>query len=241
VTKDNLRIADTAALSADHCAAYVLETLSAALRQHERATFAISGGTTPKLLFTNLAKANFDWSKVHFFWVDERCVPPNDNQSNFKLANDALLLPAKVPHSNIHRIHGELTPEEGAIRYIEELTLFFALGEKQLPVFDLLHRGIGPDAHTASLFPGDPLIENETGIAAAVWVGKLKSHRVTLLPGVLQAARQTILQVAGADKAEPVYQVLRGPDDPLQYPCQIATRGSDRAIWFLDKEAAAKL
>ena len=216
MSKDNLRIAADAAASARECATYVLETLSAALQQHERATFAISGGNTPKLLFANLAKADFDWSKVHFFWVDERCVPPDDDQSNFKLANEALLLPAKVPHSNIHRIHGELTPEEGAIRYIEEITLLFALVEKQLPVFDLLHRGIGPDAHTASLFPGDPLIKNETGIAAAVWVEKLRSHRVTLLPGVLKAARQTLLQVAGADKAEPVYQVLKGPDDPLQ-------------------------
>ena len=241
MSNDNLRIADTAAASADECATYVYETLSAALQQHERTTFAISGGNTPKLLFANLARADFDWSKVHFFWVDERCVPPDDDQSNFKLANEALLLPAKVPHSNIHRIHGELTPEEGAIRYIEEITLFFALVEKQLPVFDLLHRGIGPDAHTASLFPGDPLIKNDTGIAAAVWVEKLRSHRVTLLPGVLKAARQTLLQVAGADKAESVYQVLKGPADPLQYPCQLATRGSDRAIWFLDKAAAAKI
>ncbi len=241
MSADNLRIADTPAASADECSAFVLQTLSAVLQKQERATFAISGGTTPKLLFANLAKSEFEWSRVHFFWVDERCVPPDDDQSNFKLANEALFLPAKVPHSNIHRIHGELTPEEGAIGYIEAITSFFALPEKQLPVFDLLHRGIGPDAHTASLFPGDPLIANETGIAAAVWVEKLRSHRVTLLPGVLQAARHTVLQVAGADKAEPVYQVLNGPDDPLRYPCQVATRGSDRAVWFLDKAAAARL
>jgi 6-phosphogluconolactonase len=100
---------------------------------------------------------------------------------------------------------------------------------------------MGPDAHTASLFPGEPLIDNRTGIAAAVWVEKLRSHRVTLLPGVLLAARHTVLQVAGEDKADAVRNVLKGPEDPHKYPCQIATRGSEQAVWFLDKAAASKL
>ncbi len=236
-----VKIAMTAEESADGCAAYILQSLAEELKSRPRVSVAISGGNTPKLLFARLAKSGFDWSKVDFFWVDERCVPPSDNQSNFKLATETLLIPAQIPHHNVHRIHGELVPEEAAIQYIAEIKQHFELNEHELPVFDLLHRGIGPDAHTASLFPGEPLIANRTGIAAAVWVEKLHSHRVTLLPGVLLAARNTVLQVGGEDKAEPVYNVLKGPEDPFQFPCQIATRGSDKAIWFLDKAAASKL
>jgi len=235
------RIAVDAQSAADACAAYLLEKLSETLKAQPRATLAISGGKTPRLLFSTLAKSGFDWSNVHFFWVDERCVPPADDQSNFKLANDTLLTPAHIPKNNVHRIHGELLPDEAAAHYIDEIEQFFALKDHQLPVFDILHRGMGPDAHTASLFPGEPLIDNRTGIAGAVWVEKLRTHRVTLLPGVLLAARYTVIQVAGEDKAEAVRNVLKGPEDPHKYPCQIATRGSDKAVWFLDKAAASKL
>ena len=241
MANNHLRIAASVEESADACARYVLESLEETLKAKPLATFAISGGNTPKLLFARLAKADFDWSRVHFFFVDERCVPPGDDQSNFKLANDNLFIPAEVKQANIHRILGELTPDEAAIQYIEEISKFFGLETGQLPEFDLIHRGMGPDGHTASLFPGEPLIQNRTGIAAAIWVKKLQSHRVTLLPGVLLKAQQTILQVVGADKAEVLREILKGPDDPMRYPCQIATRGSDDAEWFLDKAAASKL
>ena len=236
-----LRISENAQASADECAAFILESLSEALKSQPHATIAISGGKTPSLLFSILAKSDFDWSNVHFFWVDERCVPPTDDQSNFKLANDTLFIPAAISKHNLHRIHGELVPEEAAIRYIEEIQEFFNLQDHELPSFDVVHRGMGPDAHTASLFPGEPLISNRTGIAASVWVEKLRSHRVTLLPGVLLAAKHSVLQVAGADKADALYNVLKGPEDPLQFPCQIAARGSETAVWFLEKAAAAKL
>jgi 6-phosphogluconolactonase len=238
---DALRISASADELAQACTTFVLETLSEAAKSQPHTTFAISGGSTPKLLFSKLAQSGFDWSKVHIFWVDERCVAPTDGQSNFKLANETLLTPARISKHNVHRIHGEMTPDEGAVRYIEEIEQFFNLGEHELPVFDLIHRGIGPDAHTASLFPGEPLISNRTGVAAAVWVEKLRSHRVTLLPGVLLAAKRTLLQVAGQDKAEAVYNILKGPEDPFQFPGQIATRGSDKAVWFLDQAAASKL
>lgn len=241
MSSPDIRVRDTPQESAQACGAYILQELEETLKLQPRASIAISGGTTPKPLFAYMANADFDWSRIHFFWVDERCVPPTDDQSNFKLANDTLLVPAAVPAQNIHRIHGELTPDEAAIHYIENLRQAFELDAHGVPVFDLIHRGIGPDAHTASLFPGEPLIADRTGIAAAVWVSKLSSHRVTLLPSVLLAARRTVLQVAGPDKAEPVNNVLNGPEDPMQFPCQIATRGSNQAVWFLDKAAAAKL
>ncbi len=235
-----LRIESSPQQSAQDCSRFILDALTNTLRDSPRATLAISGGSTPKLLFAEMAKAAFDWSKVHIFWVDERCVVPTDSQSNFKLANDTLLQAAKIPAANVHRVFGELPPEEGAARYNSDIKAFFGLSEGQLPVFDVLHRGMGPDAHTASLFPGEPLIANRSGVAAHVWVEKMKMDRVTLLPGVLFAAKLTVLQVSGDDKAEAVRQVLKEPEDLFRYPCQIASR-DEKAIWFLDRAAAAML
>lgn len=235
-----LRIHDTLEESAHACGTYILQELEETLKAQPRAAIAISGGSTPKPLFAFLANADVDWPRIHFFWVDERCVPPDDDRSNFKLANELLLTPARVPESNVHRVYGELPPDEAASEYIDEIKRFFSLERDALPAFDIVHRGMGPDAHTASLFPGEPLIQDRTHIAAHVWVEKLKMHRVTLLPGVLIAAKQTVLQVAGADKTSAVRNVLTGEGNPESYPCQIASRDS-KATWFLDKAAASKL
>ena len=236
----NLRIRKTPEEAAEACSAYILESLEHVLKDKARAAIAISGGSSPRLLFARMAKADFDWSRVHFFWVDERCVLPTSDESNFKLAAETLLNPARVPKENIHRILGEAPPEEGAAKYAEEIRRFFSLTDGELPAFDVLHRGMGPDAHTASLFPGEPLISNRRDIAAHVWVEKLKMHRVTLLPGVLEAARRTVLQVSGEEKKTALRNVLTGPEELMKYPCQIASRDS-RATWFLDEAAASEL
>jgi 6-phosphogluconolactonase len=236
----HLRIRKTAEEAADLCAAYILEQLSEALKAQHGATLAISGGSTPKPMFSAMAKADFDWSKVHVFWVDERCVPPTDDQSNFKLANDNLLKPAGIRQENIHRIYGEIDPVQAAARYVADIQAFFDLKHGELPEFDVIHRGIGADAHTASLFPGSELIKNHSGIAAHAWVEHLKMDRVTLLPGVLESAKKTVLQVSGLDKANAVRNVLTNEEDFINYPCQIASRDS-RATWFLDEAAAEKL
>jgi len=167
--------------------------------------------------------------------VDERGVPPTHPQSNFKLASGAWLAPSKFPASNIHRIQAELAPTDAASRYRDDLIRHFALAPGEMPAFDVIHRGMGPDAHTASLFPGEPLIKDHTHLAAEIWVEKMHQWRITLLPGVLEAARQTVLLVVGADKAEPLRAVLSPPYDPLNLPCQIA---SAEAEWFLDEAAA---
>jgi 6-phosphogluconolactonase len=236
----DLRIRQTPQEVASECADYILTSLAETLKSQARVALAISGGSSPRLLFSDLAKKKFDWSKVHFFWVDERCVPPDNKESNFKLANDTLLGVAPVPKENIHRIMGELPPAEGASRYVEAIQDFFGLRNGQLPVFDILHRGMGPDGHTASLFPGTPLVNDRTRIATNVWVEKMKMDRVTLLPGVLLAAKSTVLQVSGAEKADVLSNVLKGPEDFTKFPCQIASRDR-RATWFLDKAAAQKL
>lgn len=233
-----LRINETPEQVAAACSQFILSRLKEALQSQLRATIAISGGSSPRLLFTDMAKAGFDWSNVHIFWVDERCVPPTDDRSNYKLAEETLLKPARIQPQNVHRVYGELPPDEAAARYVSDIREFF--GPAGLPVFDVLHRGMGPDAHTASLFPGEPLIKNNTDIAAHVWVEKMKMDRVTLLPGVLRAAKYTVLQVSGAEKADAVRMVLTGDEDEMKYPCQIASRDR-KAIWFLDEAAAAKL
>jgi 6-phosphogluconolactonase len=192
-------------------------------------------------MFSTLARTPFQWTKVHIFWVDERCVPPTDPQSNYKLALETFLEPAEIPAANIHRIAGELNPAQAAERYVKDIRAAFAIGDGELPAFDVVHRGLGPDAHTASLFPGEPLIGDRQGIAAAVHVEKLNSDRVTLLPGVLLAAKKTVILAAGEDKAAPLFQVLRGPEDPFQFPCQLGTRDAQNAVWFIDRAAASRL
>jgi 6-phosphogluconolactonase len=230
-------IAPDEAAAADACAQHVIASLDAALSAREFATMAVSGGSTPKLLFARLAASAVPWNRVHIFWVDERCVPPTDAASNYKLANEYLIQPAAIPPQNVHRVFGEMPPDDGAKRYADDIAGFFDLQAGEMPAFDVLHRGMGPDAHTASLFPGDPLIDNRDGIAAAVYVPKLNSWRVTLLPGVLLAAKHTVVLAAGADKADAVRGVFGDEYDPKKYPSQIGLRSGD-VSWFLDEKAA---
>jgi 6-phosphogluconolactonase len=214
-----------AAAAAEACGQRILELLTQAISERQRATLAVSGGTSPRPMFELFAKSGFPWERVEIFWVDERCVPPTDSQSNFGMANETWLAPAKVPFGNIHRVPTELEPHEAARKYAERVRPF-------LP-FDVIHRGMGPDGHTASLFPGEPLIADHEGIAAAVWVEKMHQWRVTLLPGVLEAARNTVVLATGADKAEALASVLRGPYDPMKWPAQIGARDAN-VSWFTD-------
>jgi 6-phosphogluconolactonase len=220
------------------CAKKILQLLGEKLAHDSKASLAISGGTTPKLLFGELAKAKFDWSKVHLFWVDERGVPPTDSQSNYKLAKENLIDAAHIPASNVHRIQAELAPDVAAKLYADDITQFFGLAKGAIPRFDIIHRGMGPDAHTASLFPGEAKIDDHTNITGEVYVEKFKQWRITLLPAVLEAAHHTIMLVAGADKAEPLKQVMYGAYEPKKYPCQIAVQKGGDVIWFLDEPAA---
>ncbi len=226
-------------LAAEACAHHVIAVLEEVLAGQEFATFAISGGSTPRLLFEKLAQSKFGWERVHLFWVDERCVPPSDPASNYKLAEESLIRPAHIPQRHVHRILGEIAPKTAAARYASEIREFFGLAEGELPHFDLVHRGMGPDAHTASLFPGSPLIDDREGIADAVFVAKFNQWRVTLLPGALLAAKHTVFLVAGEDKAEVVRAVFKEPYDPTNYPAQIASHHGRGVTWFLDAKAAA--
>ena len=224
--------------AAEHCGDAILELLEETLSGESVATLAISGGSSPRPMFEHMAKVRFDWSRVHIFWVDERAVPPTDPQSNYRLAEETLIRPARIPARNVHRIQAELQPDEAASRYKDELIEFFNLAPGEMPHFDVIHRGIGPDAHTASLFPGEPLIDDRENLVAAVYVEKLAQWRITMLPGVLLAARHTKMLVCGADKAEAVKIIFEGPFDSKKYPAQALAHQGRSSVWFLDADAA---
>jgi len=226
------------AAAAEACALHVTGILEEVLSGQEFATLAVSGGSTPRLMFESLVKSRFEWSRVHLFWVDERSVPPTDPASNFKLANDYLIRPAHIPQRQVHRICGELLPDTAAKRYTEEIQEFFGLESGEMPHFDVVQRGMGADAHSASLFPGEPLIDDREHIAAAIYSEAHKQWRITLLPGVLLAAKHTVFLVTGPDKAEAVRAVFKEEYNPKKYPAQIASHHARRVAWFLDEAAA---
>lgn len=242
MTAEKIVLSDSFA-AAEKCGEKILEVLENAHKSRGRATMAISGGSTPRLLFEWLSGVSFDWARVHLFWVDERAVPPGDPHSNFTLADTHWLALSNFPKENIHRIPAELPVSDAAQRYTDEITGYFGQtqpGARQgaLPVFDIIQQGMGADGHTASLFPGEALILDRSGIAAAVYVEKLKAARITLLPGVLAAARNTFMLVCGEDKRDALEAVLDGPENLLEYPAQLTRHHAGNVVWFLDKAAA---
>lgn len=202
---------------------------------------AVSGGVTPALFFDALAAARFKWDRVHLFFVDERAVPPDHPDSNFRLADEHLIKKTRMAARQVHRIHGEMEPHEAAAAYIENIREFFSLKPGEFPHFDIVHQGMGPDAHTASLFPGDPHLEDREGIAAAVYVEPKQMWRITLLPAVLLAAKHNIYFATGEDKAPAVQAVMEGAYNPMKYPAQLISHHGRSVTWFLDNAAAAGL
>jgi 6-phosphogluconolactonase len=228
-------------VAAQACAEHVATLLDAALSAESLASLAVSGGTTPRLMFEALVPLGLKWSAIHLFWVDERPVPPDHAQSNYRLAEESLILPAHVPSANVHRIHSELPPAEAARRYVADIRSFFGMEEGEHPRFDVVQRGMGADAHTASLFPGEPLIADREQIAGAVVVEKLGQTRITLMPGTLLAAKHTVCLVTGSDKSEAVRSVFEEAYNPVKYPAQLGMAEGQSITWFLDTAAAALL
>jgi 6-phosphogluconolactonase len=240
-----LEIAATPLEAAHRCGDALVNAVAAAVAERGSANIAVSGGTTPKLLFEYLAsrtrEQSLDWSRVHLFWVDERSVPPGDPQSNYTLAATYWLDQCDFPAANVHRIEAELPVADAASRYAAMVRSHFGIGDAGLPVFDVILQGMGGDAHTASLFPGEPLIHDHSGVACAVYVEKLKAARVTLLPGVLKQARKTYLLVTGADKVDALHAAMNGPEDLSVYPIQLTRHHAGEVTWFLDEAAAARV
>lgn len=235
--KRQVVVSDTPKEAAARAAGHILEALAEALRDRPLATLAVSGGSTPKLMFEEMVRRHFDWTRVHLFWVDERVVPPDHPDSNYGMTLRVLIGPLGLVEKQVHRIEGERLPHDAAAAYEGELRRFFDLAPGHFPEFDVMHLGIGADGHTASLFPGEKLIADRTGIAAAVYHKQRNSHRVTLLPGVLLNARNTVFLATGGDKAEAMEGVLWGPHDPAKWPAQVAARAAKNVTWFVDRAA----
>jgi 6-phosphogluconolactonase len=207
---------------------------------------ALSGGSTPQNLYMLLAQPRYisgiDWSKVHIFWGDERCVRPDHPDSNYRMAQLALLDLVHLPIENIHRIHGELAPAQAAARYEDELHHFF--GSRALPRFDLILLGMGDDGHTASLFPGSAaLLEQERWVLAVDHAAPPLPlvPRITLTLPVLNAAANVIFLVSGSSKAEKLAQALHNIVAPQPLPVQLIRPLNGSLLWLVDRAAAEKL
>lgn len=217
----------------------------AAIDDRGQFSVALSGGSTPQPLYEILVGPrgnSLDWTKVHFFWGDDRCVPPDHPDSNFNQANKLLLIPRSINNKNIHRIKTELPPVEAASIYQTEIFTFF---QGEFPRFDLVLLGMGSDGHTASLFPGSDLVlkdlPSDECVVSANWVSKLNSWRITFTHHLINAAHNVFFMVTGEDKAKTLKQVLEGPIDPGNLPSQLIDPLEGELLWFIDQEAAAEL
>jgi 6-phosphogluconolactonase len=212
-----------------------------AIAARGRFVVALSGGTTPKATYTFFTQAPYcdaiDWDAVEFLFGDERCVPPDNDQSNYKMAYEAFIKPMRIAGKQVHRMRGEDDPEDAALSYRRVLLDVF--GEE--PFFDLVMLGMGPDGHTASLFPGEnPLTDDEERVRA-VYATSHSQWRLTLTPSVLNASRAVAFAVTGAEKTEALRAVHDGPRNPTLYPAQIiAPPNESTFVWLVDRAAAGK-
>ncbi len=228
------------ALAARALELFVSEARSAC-RARGKFHVAISGGHTPERFFELLGRSgasrSLAWDKIHVFWSDERCVRPDHPDSNYGLAARTFLKAVSLPEANVHRVITELgTPCDAARDYEQTLRRTFALQEGQIPSFDVIFLGMGPDGHTASLFPYCFAVTDTEHLAGTVSRPQGPS-RVTLLPRVLGAARRTVVLISGSDKGETLKKVLTAEPDPLQYPIHVLWPALDRVLWLVDPEA----
>jgi 6-phosphogluconolactonase len=213
-----------------------------AVRTQGRFSVALSGGSTPRRLFALLAdpaepyRDRTDWRAVHLFWGDERHVPPDHPESNYRMARETLIERVPIPAANVHRMRGE-EPDaaRAAALYEDELRAFF----HGAPRFDLVLLGLGADAHTASLFPGTAAVRENERQVAAPWIEKLGTFRITLTPAVLNRAAAVIFLVQGEEKAGALRAVLAGERDPDRWPAQVIRPENGEVLWLVDGAAAS--
>lgn len=205
-------------------------------------TVALSGGSTPKLLFELLAdldqpfREQLAWSSIHFFWSDERHVPPDHPDSNYRMANEAMLSHVPVPANNVHRVPSENpSPAEAASEY--ERTLI-EITQQSLPRLDLILLGLGADGHTASIFPGSEVLHEKNRLVAAPWVEKFRTYRITMTLPLLNNGASVVFLVSGSEKATIVKEVLEGPE---KYPAQAVKPTNGELLWMLDEAAASEI
>ncbi|HEV8672729.1 MAG TPA: 6-phosphogluconolactonase [Methylomirabilota bacterium] len=240
-------VLDDPAALADEAAGRVAAAARETVAAQGRFAVALSGGTTPRALFERLAgppwRHEVPWSRAEVFWGDERWVPPDHPESNYRMARAALLDPVGIPPERVHRIAGEAAdPAAAAAAYEAEIArvLGGVPGERP-PVFDLVLLGMGADGHTASLFPGTAALAERRRWVVANAVPGLGTHRITLTLPILNRAARVLFLVAGADKAATLREVLEGPVDPQRLPAQAVRPEAGHLVWLVDRAAAAAL
>src|SRR5205809_6254334 len=218
------------------------------IRDRGRFAVALSGGSTPRAIYSLLAgdqkapEKRLPWENIFVFFGDERHVPPTDDESNYRMARESLLSKVPIPEQNVFRVATELDAETAATQYEQQLVRFFQMGPSESEAwsgFDLVMLGMGPDGHTASLVPGSPALQETQRKVVANWVEKFKSFRITFTFPILNHAAEVMFAVSGESKAEILKDVLKNPDRNL-YPSQKVRPENGRLLWIVDK-AAAKL
>ena len=225
-------------------AQYVVRTASESIAARGRFTIALSGGTTPRKLYTLLGSepynSQIDWQQVHIFWGDERCVPPDNPDSNYYMAQEVLLSKISIPALQVHRMPAD-QPGRDATSQSYTAEMQSAFGTQGIPVFDLIQLGMGPEGHTASLFPHQASLHETQRLVMPVSVPKPPPDRLTFTPPVLNAARNILFLVTGSDKAEALQAVLEGEYQPEEYPAQIVRPPDGEVVWMLDNAVSANL
>ena len=209
-------------------------------KKNDKLNIALSGGSTPKLLFdilSNEFSQAFDWSKLHFYWGDERCVPPTHEDSNYKMTYDRLFSKVGIPEKNIHRVLGENDPDEEAMRYGEEIARNLP-AIHGLPVFDIIILGMGGDGHTASIFPHQIELLNDSRVCAVGTNPDSGQLRVTLTGPVINNARSVCFLVTGKGKAERIDEIFNKKGVYSSYPASHIDPKSGSLNWYLDEAAA---
>ena len=216
-----------------------------AVSRSGRFTVALSGGSTPKGLYASLATPEYrhriDWSRVHLFWGDERCVPPDHPESNFRMVQESLLSRIQIPSENVHRMMGEKEPEQARQEYEKHLKQSFRLPPGEVPRFDLILLGLGEDGHTASLFPGSAALNENQRLVATIYVEKLKAQRLTLTLPVINAAAQIIFLVAGQSKSAIVKKLFGADSDACKLPAAKVRPANGIVAWLITQDAAGGL
>jgi 6-phosphogluconolactonase len=240
ILKDNDAIARRAAEE-------FVKLAQSAVKDRGSFSVALSGGSTPKLLYSLLAadpemRAKVPWDKMELFFGDERHVGPDDSQSNFKMASDSMFTKAPLKPEQIHRIKGEYSDAEKAAQEYElDLRTHFHLKDKELPRFDLVLAGMGDEGHTLSLFPGTKALHAQGRAVVRNWVGKLYTDRITLTAQLANHAQMILFMVAGKEKAPALKGVLEGPYEPEQLPAQLLQPTNGKLLWLVDQAAGSML
>ncbi len=241
-----IAVLEDAQAVAHHAADVFVALVEEAAHEGRPFRVALSGGSTPKLLYQRLSSDEYrdqvDWRVISFFFGDERWVPPTDPESNYGLARDELFSKVPVDEKKIFPMPTVgLSPDEAAAQYQDILRREFGTPQGQIPQFDLIFLGMGDDGHTASCFPGTEALGVRHMLVTANFVPKFNTYRITLTPPVLQAGKEVVFMVAGEGKAPALHEVLQGEYNPDMYPSQLLRDAQGEVIWLVDRAAASQL